>query len=496
MQINKYSGTIFLCLVLMLCCAEVGFPQTMWTKIYGGSGWEWPYEVRQMPDGGYIIAGWTDSFDPGHYSDGWLVRTDVLGDTIWTETYGGDLPDEIYALELIPTDGFLLAGVNSSYNGGVWLIRTNLSGDTIWTKDFGETIDGEAFSVRSTLDGNFILGGGIWSFVAGEYDAWLMKVDQSGDSLWFRIYGGIDYDRVFSVLPTSDNGYLALGVTESFGAGSADGWLIKTNATGDTLWTKTYGGPFDDNLISFQHTIDGGYILAGSTSSFGNGNGDAWLIKTNAVGDTIWTKTYGGTESDGIYSICQTIDGGYIMTGATRSYGAGWYDLWLIRTNSIGDTIWTKTFGGTSGDYGYSVQQTSDGGYIVAGRAVFSSPSGSPDLWLIKTDAFGNTLMDLKTKDNNIGFNNFELRQNYPNPFNPTTSISYALPSLQRVEIIVYNLLGQKVRTLVNAVQNAGTHRIEWNGTNDLGNTVGSGIYLYQLKTEEKTLVRKMILMK
>ena len=180
---------------------------------------------------------------------------------------------------------------------------------------------------------------------------------------WERNYGGADGDLGYSVQQTSDGGYVVAGYTVSFGD-SIQVYLIKTNATGDTLWTRTYGGTSDDYGYSVQQTMDTGYVIAGKTNSFGNFY-QVYLIKTNSFGDTLWTRTYGGAGYDDGRSVQQTSDGGYIVAGWTNSFGDG-NQVYLIKTNAQGDTLWTKAYGGTDGDLGYSVQQTSDGGYIVA----------------------------------------------------------------------------------------------------------------------------------
>jgi hypothetical protein len=204
-----------------------------------------------------------------------------------------------------------------------------------------------------------------------------------------KTYGVTGSDYAYSVQQTSDGGYIVAGGTASFGAGSVDFLLIKTDANGNIIWVKTYGGISYDNARSVQQTSDGGYIVAGLTSSFGAGNWDVWLIKTDANGNLQWAKTYGGTNYDYAYSVQQTSDGGYIMTGGTASFGAGNWDVWLIKTDANGNLQWAKTYGGTDDDYAYSVQQTSDGGYILAG-VTSSFGAGGSDFFLIKTDANGN----------------------------------------------------------------------------------------------------------
>jgi hypothetical protein len=204
-----------------------------------------------------------------------------------------------------------------------------------------------------------------------------------------KTYGGTSYDWAFSVQQTSDGGYIVAGGTASFGAGWEDIILIKTASNGNISWAKTYGGTHYDHASSVQQTSDGGYIVAGVTWSFGAGSGDIILIKTDANGNISWAKTYGGTNVDGASSVQQTSDGGYIVAGVTYSFGAGSGDIILIKTASNGNISWAKTYGGTNYDRASSVQQTSDGGYIVAGWTN-SFGAGNEDVFLIKTDANGN----------------------------------------------------------------------------------------------------------
>ena len=205
---------------------------------------------------------------------------------------------------------------------------------------------------------------------------------------WERTFGGNKEDVGISVQQTSDGGFILLGVTESFGAGGGDFWLIKTDAEGKLLWERTFGGEAWDYGFSVQQTSDGGFILLGGTYSFGAGDSDFWLIKTDAEGKMLWERTFGGRDGDGGISVQQTSDGGFILLGGTESFGAGDGDFWLIKTDAEGKLLWERTFGGSKWDYGISVQQTSDGGFILLGETK-SFGAGDGDFWLIKTDAEG-----------------------------------------------------------------------------------------------------------
>jgi len=194
-------------------------------------------------------------------------------------------------------------------------------------------------------------------------------------------------EEVLSIQMTSDGGYIMTGSTMSFGAGNSDVYLIRADSMGNIIWTRTYGGAGVDLGHAVQQTTDGGYIVAGRTLSFGAGFDDVYLIKTDAAGDTLWTKAYGGGGFDGARDVRQTTDGGYIVGCHTNSFGAGAIDIYLIKTDSIGNVLWAKTYGGTKGELIRSVRQTTDGGYIALGGTQ-SFVNGNDDIYLVKTDSY------------------------------------------------------------------------------------------------------------
>ncbi len=386
-------STSIILLILLVPVLVFAQPDSLWSNTFGGSSSEYCNSVQQTSDGGYMLGGHTYSFGAGNH-DFWLVKTDVNGDSLWSHTFGGTSIDRCYSAQQTTDGGYILGGETWSFGAGeadLWLVKTDANGDSLWSCTFGGSDEEYCLSVQQTADGGYILGGKINS-EPGNPDFWLVKTDANGDSLWSCTYGGSGAEYCWSVQQTTDGGYILGGFTDSYGAGNSDVWLVKTDGNGDTLWTRTFGGTSIDRCNSVQQTTDGGYILAGYTKSFGAGLEDFWLVKTDANGISLWSHTFGGSNRDECNSVQQTTDGGYILGGDTWSYGAGNTDFWLVKTDANGISLWSRTYGGSNGDYCNSVQQTINGGYILGGDTDSDAPGYYYDFWLVKAGSLCGSL--------------------------------------------------------------------------------------------------------
>ncbi|MBN1760592.1 MAG: InlB B-repeat-containing protein, partial [Chitinispirillaceae bacterium] len=332
----------------------------------GGTG----ISVLQTSDSGYVILG-TTNFGT---QDIILVKTDMYGDSVWTKIIGGTEWEGARSLQQTSDGGYIIAGQTRSSDDGsydLFLVKTNENGVVSWTKTYGAAGEQFARCVRQTSDGGYII------VSSGLNDSYLVKTNSLGDTVWTRIVPNVS---IKSLQQTTDDGYMMVAENRN---GEVE--LTKTDPGGETEWKKTFKGSGMARPYSIQKTSDDGYVIIGNTKIDAMSDDNIYLLKTDESGDAIWTRIFGGSGEDLGYPVQQTSDGGYIIAAGTTSYGAGDWDIYLIKTDATGNITWSKTFGGTKQDIPSSVRQTSDHGYIITGEM----SSFSTDIHLIKTDENG-----------------------------------------------------------------------------------------------------------
>ncbi|MFC1949714.1 PKD domain-containing protein [Chloroflexota bacterium] len=368
-------------------------PDTEWEKIFGGSYYDSAESVQQTTDGGYIIAGKTRSYSVYSEWHIYLIKTDASGNMEWQQVFTENIDSLAGSIEQTPDGGYIIGGSIASavtYTYDFYLAKTDASGNIEWEKLYGGSDREMGKAARQTTDGGYIIIGTTVPTGVGQEDIYLVKTDASGNIEWEKLYGGSGYDEAFDIRQTTDGGYIFTGYTDSNTAGWEDVYLVKIDVLGNIEWEKTIGGSEYDYAYAVEQTMDGGYIMAGETMSYGAGSFDFYLVKTDASGNTEWDTTYGGSDYEFATSLQHTTDGGYIVAGITLSYGAGSGDVYMVKTDASGNVEWEKTIGGVSSDYAHSVCETADGGYIMAGETS-SYGAGSADVYLVKLSAGINT---------------------------------------------------------------------------------------------------------
>jgi len=468
-------------------------------------------------------------------------------DTLWVRIYGGQFDDYGNGVCETSDGGLILTGMSSTSGAGdVYVVRTNADGDTLWTNAYGGNYWDHGYAIQPTLDNGFITAGYTCSYnPSNNEDFFLVKIDSSGNEQWIRNYGGDSMDAAYGVTVTSDSGYIVVGRTLSYGSGDMDIYCVKVRANGDTLWTRTYGGPADEGSYGIVEKGDSCYIIAGHTASQGAGNSDIYILCIDLNGDTLWTRTYGGVGFDFAYGITAAQNNGFIVVGKTRSYGAGSWDLYLIGTDQFGDTLWTKVYGGILDDVGFSIQETYDGGYIVAGYTM-SFGVGNADIYLLKIDAHGDTLWTsvlggiyedlgrsiIQTSDsgyvccgltNSFGSGGFNyilaklapdtlglleserlalittapMLSVYPNPSHYNVQLLIRDPGtgFEKGSIHIYDCLGRSIKHLPFAKMKGDRLKtVLWDMTSDQWDRVPSGVYYVEVRAGQVSERRKVVI--
>ena len=449
-------GRCLAVLTIILGITSVSFaqaPDTLWTNTFGGSGIERSRHGIQVSDGGYLIVGYTTSFGAGS-DDVWIVKATSSGAFDWYSVFGGENADRAYSVTETADGGFLVGGYTLSYGaGGIdgWVIKTDASGTLVWEKTYGGSADDVVHSVIQCSDGNYIFCGSTASQGAGMRDAWLVKADTNGNIIWEKTYGDAQENHGRRVIQVSDGGYAIAGGTTNRG-GDLDMWIIKTDSSGNLVWESSPGGSDDDFAWAIAEALDGGFIVTGRTVSFSAGGNDLWLVKTDNTCAVEWDEAYGGVGNEYGRSVIVMPDSGYVLSGWTSTWGAGDLDIYLLRTDDAGTLIWDFFLGGTSLDAAEEVVRTADGGYVIFGYTD-NWGAGGNDYWLIKTEPDQTGVEAGFTPTPGA----IELSVQ-PNPFSSYLEITYGLPASSEVNLAIYDVSGRRVMGIGSSTSAAGIH--------------------------------------
>jgi len=476
----------------VLTLINTAFPQTiLWNQTYGGDQYDEADAVQMTTDGGFITAGYTQSFGLGRFGNGYIIKTNADGDTLWTRMFGSDGMDVFADLIATPDSGYIAVGLTDTPNDfeNIYVVKVDNDGNTIYEKNFGGPQKDVGLSIAPAADGGYVITGGTKSVSVGEEDLFLFKIDAAGDSVWFKTYGTAGNDPGYGINSTDDGGFIVSGLYNW-----TDAWLLRTDADGDTLWTKTYGGSDYDEANCPLQTSDNGYIFCGSTASMGAGELDAYVVKTDSAGNMIWQKTYGGSGYDEGRRIVAKPGGGYMILSNTDSQISGEFNYYLISADENGDTLWTETIGKNGGeDRAYDLLNISQSEYIIAGSTFDAVNLGEATLTVVNDDS---APVGVKDEENNIS--GYHLADAYPNPFNPSATIEYSVgnitagaPGNQMTTLKIYDVLGNEVAVLVNRVQSPGQYKIKFNAGG-----LASGLYFYRLQSGNFVQTKKLVLLK
>ncbi len=357
----------------------------------GGSLNEIGRAIIQDQEGAFVLIGYAWSFGQGAY-DVYIARIQSPDSLSWTRTIGGTDYDYGYAIVQTTDGGYAFTGYTWSFGQGtrdVYVAKLDSTGNVQWTQTIGGPNHDWGLAIVETHDHGLAIAGITNSFGQGGYDLYLIKLDSAGNLQWTRTIGGTNYEWGFALIQTADLGFVIAGRTLSFGQGSWDVYVVKVDSAGNLQWTRTIGGSGNDQARSIVQTYDGGYALAGYTTSFGQGNNDIYVIKLDSAGNLQWTKTIGGNAEDRGYAIIQTSDSGYAIAGYTTSFGQGNRDVYLVKLDATGNLQWTRTIGDTADEVAYDLLQTDDQGYVLVGYTT-SVGAGTADVFIVKVDGNGN----------------------------------------------------------------------------------------------------------
>lgn len=412
-----------------------------WNSTFGGNGFDAFEDILKVEDG-YICGGYSSEYKDENF-DAWVVKVNKYGDELWGKTYGGEKEDGIKCI-IKGIDGYILGGYTASYGNGdydFWIVKIDDNGNEIWNKTYGGIHTEYASDIISTSDEGYAIVGSVFSNQSTESDIMLIKVDGNGNKEWTSVFGDGKDEWAESMLQTEDGGYLIAGRTSSYGSNLWDIWLIKTDENGNEMWNKTYG-LWDMEWAETIIDTEDGYVVGGKTTSTSTGHTYAWIIKINKDGNEMWNKTYGGGEGDHLNALAKT-DNGFIFVGTTASYDVAQFDAWLVKIDEEGREIWNKSFGTRDREIAYNVLYDNES-YVICGLK--GGYHAFPDGWIIKcTDYVPPRLEITKPKNYFYLFNRELFPADIPTIIGGITVVTEIYNSIETVNQVEFYLNGHGV---------------------------------------------------
>ncbi len=371
--------------------AQIKAPTDTWVRLLGSAGDDTAQSITASVDGGFGVFGYTEGAGAGLY-DFLIAKLNASGEPVWIKTLGGAAYDYATSITAMPDGGFVVAGYTSSAGAGVddaLIVKLDSNGEPVWAKTLGSAAYDYAVSVTATSDGGVGIAGYIQNDAARTIDWLIAKLDANGNKVWMKRLNGAGSDVGTSIVATSDGGFVVAGYTTSAGAGNQDFLILKLDSNGNKLWARTVGGANNEQALLVTPTLDGGYVVTGYTESAGVGDKDLLVVRLDGNGNKVWVKTLGGVGEDVAYSIKTLSDGSFVVVGNTASAGAGGNDFLIAKLDANGNKVWCRTLGGAGADTTFSVAASPDGGFAVVGRTN-SAGGGQRDVLIAKLDADGN----------------------------------------------------------------------------------------------------------
>jgi hypothetical protein len=457
-------------------------PELIWSKTYNGIYSDVNRLIAATSDGGFILVGDSESYGPGILS-ALLIKCNSNGDVEWQKTYGGSNFDLPMAVAQTSDGGYAIATYSNSFppeGMNMRIIKTDALGETQWASVVPGT-NGIAMQVRGCLlptpDNGFLVTGNKWS-PPNANQIILCKLDNAGELLWTKEFGGSSDEYGATIQATADGNFVLGGYTYTFGNGMCDGYMIKINPDGEEIWNSVVGGT-DYDSYHFIRTVSDGYIGVGSAQSYGNSE-QGFIVKLDNNGQLVWLKDFGGINNESFDGIIETVNHEYLVSGTTNSYGNGMHDYLIMRISNSGELIAMETYGGADEDFGTNIEEIHGLGYISGGS--FTDSYLDFQAILFQADSISTNVGQLPFVSSAISINAS------PNPFSETLHFGFSLRESTELTISLITMEGKSIDVIYEGNLSAGEHEMNYKNNN-----LEPGMYLLSIQSSKQSVMKKII---